>query len=188
MTGVLGEFTRWLGHAATARRGNTAIRRLVLDGATIEIRRGIASDVAALAPMIEQACSLHRQWDAAKFGFVDGAVPMYCRWLAQQADDPRSIFIVAVNSDHLFAFTIGTTERAAPIFQPASHGLIRDFWVDRDWRRRGIGQELLGATIDGFRAIGVTQIRLETAAANGAARRFFAARGFRPSTVEMLID
>jgi ribosomal protein S18 acetylase RimI-like enzyme len=40
--------------------------------------------------------------------------------------------------------------------------------------------------IEAFRAIGVTQIRLDTAANNDAARQLFEACGFRPSVTEML--
>ena len=40
--------------------------------------------------------------------------------------------------------------------------------------------------VERFRAIGVTQIRLDTAAANEAARKLFASCGFRTSVVEML--
>jgi RimJ/RimL family protein N-acetyltransferase len=37
-----------------------------------------------------------------------------------------------------------------------------------------------------FGQLGVTQIRLDTAAANEPARRLFASVGFRPSVIEML--
>jgi ribosomal protein S18 acetylase RimI-like enzyme len=42
--------------------------------------------------------------------------------------------------------------------------------------------------IEKFRDIGVTQVRLETAAANEAARKLFASVGFRVSATEMLVE
>jgi GNAT superfamily N-acetyltransferase len=188
MTGLIDELTRWLGHAEKPAPERFAARHLTSNGAAIAIRSGAPRDVAATVPMIEQICTLHRQWDAAKFGFIEGAVPMYRNWLAQRVHDPRSVFVVAAADGRLVAFAIGTTEEAAPIFRPARYGLIRDLWVEDEWRRHGIGRQILHAAIDRFRTIGITQIRLETAAANDAGRRFFASCGFRSSAVEMLLE
>lgn len=189
MTGLIDDITRWLGHtAASTRPEHFTLRHRTANGTTIEIRTGTPGDTTAVVPMIERICTLHRKWDVAKFGFIDGAVAMYRNWLAQRANDPRSVFIVAAVDHRLVAFLIGTTEDAAPIFHPATYGLIRDLWVDDDWRRHGIGQQLVHAAINQFHAGGVSQIRLETAAANDTARRFFASCGFRASAVEMLIE
>jgi ribosomal protein S18 acetylase RimI-like enzyme len=42
--------------------------------------------------------------------------------------------------------------------------------------------------VERFREIGVKQVRLDTAYANDPARGLFAACGFRPGIVEMLIE
>jgi GNAT superfamily N-acetyltransferase len=160
----------------------------MVNSVSIEIRAGVADDVAVLAPMIERSCALHQGWDRAKFGFIEEAVPMYRRWLMERADDPHSVFVVAAASDAIVAFAIGTTERAAPIYEPANYGLIREFWVEEDWRRHSVGRDVLTSLVERFHAIDIGQIRLETAAANDGARRFFAACGFRPSAIEMLSE
>jgi len=154
----------------------------------IAIRPGRASDVPALLPMIAKTTALHQGWDSAKFGFVDDIVPKYGAWLKAQVPDPRFVFLVAAIADRPVAYLIAAVESAAPIYRPAEYGFIRDLWVDEDHRRAGIGQALLRAAIARFAALGITQVRLETAAANEAARRFFASCGFRPSATEMLIE
>jgi RimJ/RimL family protein N-acetyltransferase len=47
---------------------------------------------------------------------------------------------------------------------------------------------MLISTIEYFKLMEVKQIRLDTAAANDAARRLFDSCGFRLSTTEMLIE
>jgi ribosomal protein S18 acetylase RimI-like enzyme len=42
--------------------------------------------------------------------------------------------------------------------------------------------------IERFRAMGATQVRLETAAANDPARKLFESCGFRSATIEMLLE
>ena len=157
-------------------------------GDTIEIRAGTARHVPAVMAMIEQICALHRQWDKAKFGFVEDVVPMYAKWLAERARDPRSVFLVAMIDERPIAFLIGVVERAAPIYQPASYGVIRDLWVDKNHRHEGVGASLMHTAIERFKALGIEQIRLETAMPNESARSFFASCGFRPSAVELLIE
>ena len=42
--------------------------------------------------------------------------------------------------------------------------------------------------VERFAALGVSQVRLETAAANDAARALFAKCGFRVSTIDMIME
>jgi GNAT superfamily N-acetyltransferase len=188
MTGLIGELTRWLGHRDIDAGGRLTTRHVATTGIAIEIRVGMPSDVGGVVPMIARSCALHREWDTAKFGFVDEVVPMYREWLVQRVTDPCSVFVVAAIEARLVAFAIATIERAPPIVLPEAYGFIRDFWIEEECRRVGIGRQMLRLTMDRFHALGITQIRLETATANEAARHFFASCGFRPSATEMLIE
>ncbi len=61
-------------------------------------------------------------------------------------------------------------------------------WVEPTYRNEGIARQMVMLAIERFRAIGVEQIRLDTAAPNEVARGLFAACGFRPSVQEMLLE
>lgn len=182
---LLGHLTRF---GARQPVPGPAYRFTTPAGKTVEIRAGTAHQVPAVMTMAEQICALHRQWDSAKFGFVDGAMSMYARWLAERARDPASVFLVAMIEQRPIAFLIGVVERAPPIYRPASYGVIRDLWVEKNHRHGGIGVNLMRAATERFAVMGIAQIRLETAAANEDARSFFASCGFRPSAVELLIE
>ncbi len=88
----------------------------------------------------------------------------------------------------LVGFLIATTEREIPIYRIKEFGFIHDLWVEPEYRQLGIAQQMVKLTIEGFSKIGVTQIRLDTAAVNETARRLFSSCGFRLSTIEMLIE
>jgi GNAT superfamily N-acetyltransferase len=182
---------RWLGRvdAPTARPllgGHSST--VIASGALLEIRTGRPNDVPAVLPMIEQSCALHQRWDLAKFGLVDNFVPMYGKWLTNLASDSRSVFLVTAGDGCLVAFLVGTIDGLPPIYRLSEYGFIRDFWVEQNWRRKGIGRQILRAAITQFKALGVEQVRLETAAGNESARAFFASCGFRASATEMLIE
>lgn len=147
--------------------------------------------------MVAAICALHEAWDPDRYGMLPDVVSRYARWLPERAADPRSVFLVA--DDHaaaprvphrhesgLAGFLIGTVEENIPIYRVHEFGFIHDLWVEPDFRGKGVGAALARAAIDRFRAIGVTQLRLETALPNSDARSLFERCGFRSSSVEML--
>ena len=152
------------------------------------IRPATPDDAPHVLPMVEQICALHESWDAAKYGFLPNVVTMYRSWLTTRANDPRSVFIVAERDDRLVAFLVGTVEREIPIYRLKEYGFIHDVWVEPAYRNEGVARQMTMLAIERFREMGVTQIRLDTAAKNDAARGLFASCGFRICTSEMLLE
>jgi ribosomal protein S18 acetylase RimI-like enzyme len=158
------------------------------------IRPATEADVPSVLPMVEKLAALHEQWDPARYDYKPRPSEMYRRWLTSRATDERSVFLVA---DHdriladvpfLVAFLIGTVESNIPIYRTPQYGFVHDLWVEEDYRHEGIGRQMTMLAIERFREIGVTQVRLETAAANEPARRLFASCGFRVATNEMMVE
>src|SRR5947209_5612511 len=155
----------------------------------MDIRPAVADDVPAVLPMVAQIAALHEQWDPAKYGFLPNPGERYRGWLTARATDPRAVFLVAEREPgKLVGFLIGTVEHEIPIYRLKEFGFVHDVWVEPDYRHEGVGRQLTMMAVERFRAIGVRQIRLDTAAANEAARALFAACGFRPSVTEMLLE
>jgi ribosomal protein S18 acetylase RimI-like enzyme len=158
----------------------------------MDIRPAAPHDVPAVLPMVQRICAMHRAWDPAKYDFRPDPQEMYRQWLTNRATDPRSVFLVAPHpssaTDQLVAFLVATVEREIPIYRLSEYGFIHDLWVEPDYRHEGLGRQLVMLAIERFAAIGVKQIRLDTAVANDAARSLFAACGFRLSAMEMLLE
>ena len=146
----------------------------------MEIRPAVPDDVPAVLPMVAQICALHEQWDVAKYGFLPDPAERYRNWLTARATDVRA--------GKLAGFLIGAVEQEIPIYRLKEYGFIHDVWVEPDYRHEGVGRQLTMRAIERFRAIGVTQVRLDTAAPNDAGRGLFASCGFRPSVTEMLLE
>jgi ribosomal protein S18 acetylase RimI-like enzyme len=158
----------------------------------MEIRSATPADVPAVLPMVRKICALHESWDAAKYGFASDPGEMYRDWLGRRATDKRSVFLVAQRDAGppplLAGFLIATIESEIPIYRIAEYGFIHDLWVEEAYRHEGLARQMVMLAIERFRAIGVPQIRLDTAAANDAARALFTSCGFRVSSVEMLTE
>jgi ribosomal protein S18 acetylase RimI-like enzyme len=151
------------------------------------IRPATPADVPAVVPMVRKLCELHRNWDRAKYDFVDGIDEMYRSWLTSRAADPRAVFLVADREGRgPVGFLIGTAEREIPIYRLAEYGFVHDLWVEEEYRHEGVARQMVMQAVEAFRQIGVRQVRLDTAMPNEAARRLFESCGFRPDSVEML--
>jgi len=154
----------------------------------MDIRPATSSDVPHVLPMVEKICALHEAWDPAKYGMLPNPAERYRRWLTSQTSNPTSVFLVAEREDKLVAFLIATTENEIPIYRIDRYGFIHDLWVEELYRNEGIARQMVMLAVERFKTIGVTQVRLETASQNEVARQLFAACGFRPSTVSMLLE
>lgn len=157
----------------------------------MEIRPATPADVPAVLPMVRRVCAFHEQLDPAKYSFRDDPGRLYRDWLARRATDPRGVFLVADRGDEqrkLVGFLVGSVEDEIPIYRVTEFGFIHDLWVEADYRHEGLARQMVTLAVERFRAIGVTQVRLDVAAGNAPARALFERCGFRPSVTEMLIE
>lgn len=119
-------------------------------------------------------------------------VERYRRWLPERAGDPRSVFLVGevagAGGPEIGGFVVGTVEANIPIYRVSEFGFIHDLWVEPRFRGRGLATALGAGALRAFGVMGVTQVRLETAACNADARRVFERLGFRVGTLDMLVD
>jgi len=152
----------------------------------MQIRPATSADVEAVLPMVAAICNMHERLDPPRYAMLPDVVDRYRWWLPKRAEDPRSVFLVADTSPGLAGFLIATVEQNIPIYQLKKFGFIHDVWVDPQHRRSGIARALVEEAANRFRAMGITQLRLETAAANEHARDLFTACGFRVGTIDML--
>jgi len=155
----------------------------------MEIRRAELRDIPGVLPMVAAIAALHEGWDCAKYGYLPQPEERYRWWLGTRVEDERSVFLVADDgAGRLAGFLIGTVEKEIPIYRIKEFGFIHDLWVEEAFRHEGIGRQLVMAAVERFAGMGMKQIRLDTAAANEAARKLFQSCGFRNSVVEMLME
>jgi ribosomal protein S18 acetylase RimI-like enzyme len=157
-----------------------------MHGAPIAIRSAFRADVPAVLPMVRALGAAHESWDAARYGLAPEAIGMYAQWLPERAADPRSVFLIAEEAGRAVGFLVGTVDSSIRIFRAREFGFIHDVFVEPAHRGQGAGRSLVEAALRRFAAMGVRQVRLETAAANEAARRLFESLGFRRASIELL--
>lgn len=155
----------------------------------MRVRIARVEDVPHVLPMVGGICALHQERDPARYALLPDVIQRYACWLPERAVDDRSVFLVAERDDRtLAAFLVGTVEEGIPIFITQEYGWIHDVWVEPDARGTGLASAMVRMAVERFRAMGLTQVRLETGMFNSEARHVFEHAGFRPCTVEMLCE
>ena len=153
------------------------------------IREAIAGDAEAVAPMVVRCCAQHEAWDAAKYAVTDDLVREYRRWFGQISEDPRSFLLVAEDeSRKIVGFLIAAVRREAPIYRLKEYALVQELWVEPGYEHTGVGREMILSAAATFGAMGITQMRAETAAANEPLRKLLESCGFRVCTIDLLME
>ncbi len=160
----------------------------------MEIRPAFEADVPRVLPMVVRVCDFHERLDPAKYAFSPDIAAKYDAWLRCRATDDRSVFLVAdagrsgAEPPALAGFLVGTVEKEIPIYRLAEFAFIHDLWIEPPYRHEGLARSMVSLAIERFAAIGIRQIRMDVAAGNEPALRLFEACGFKPSTIEHLLE
>ncbi|HLP83070.1 MAG TPA: N-acetyltransferase [Phycisphaerales bacterium] len=155
------------------------------------IRPATDADVPAVLPMVQAICDMHAAMDPLRYSFIPDITAKYAQWLPRRIADPGSVLLVAqldneIAPGELAGFLVAETLDEIPIYLTRRYGFIHDLWVQPAHRRQGIAQELTRECLARFQAMNLTQVRLDTAAANSSARALFESLGFNASSTQML--
>ena len=109
----------------------------------------------------------------------------YGSFLGTQLDEPAIIILVAEQGSEVIGYSYSCLEGNDYMSLRGPAGVLHDIVVDPAHRGNGVGQTLLGATLEAIKARGATQVVLSTAERNESAQRLFTRAGFRPTMIEM---
>ena len=91
-------------------------------------------------------------------------------WLAWSDDAPAG-----------FGGAVGSAGLYADPELPSGAAYLVGMWVHPDTRGHGVGAALVAAVVEEARDRGLSELRLDVADENDAARRLYVSRGFEPS-------
>lgn len=175
---------------------------------SVHVRRATSADLPALAALGAALARQHVGYDPGRFVFPAPLEPAHAAFFAEQLDDPDAVLLVAAaaagpvpasfgdvaapdaadpSSASVVGYAFVRCEPASFVDALPASGWVHDLYVAPRARGRGTGLLLLDASIAAVRARGIARVLLGVAPANTAARRLFAARGFRTTLQEMTL-
>ena len=146
------------------------------------------ADHQAVFPMLRQHRLRQQQLDAALYQLHPDAERRFLRWIGEVGEDPRTTLVVAEEQGQVIGFVCAAIERDLPIYLHDEIAVIREWWVEPAFRRRGAGKALIELAMKELAGVGVCQLRVRTAAGDADARALLERCGFRAGTREMVKD
>ncbi len=93
------------------------------------------------------------------------------------ADDTHAL-VALVNKERVVGFSISAIKNHPPVFTETKYGEIIDLAIHDDYRRKGIGEEMLKIIFEWFDAHDARRIELRVAAKNMIGYSFWEKHGF----------
>jgi ribosomal protein S18 acetylase RimI-like enzyme len=155
----------------------------------VHIRRANRSDVLELGRLGALLVRAHHDFDPRRFiAPPSGTASGYAEFLGAQLEEQDVILLVAELEESVVGYTYATVEDTDWMSLRGPAGNLHDIVVDEAHRGRGVGRQLLDATVAELKVRGVPQVVLDTAAGNVSAQRLFERAGFRRTMIEMTQD
>ena len=127
----------------------------------------------------------HHDFDGQRFLAAQKRTPDdYALFLGSQLHDPN-VVVLAAERGTVIGYAYAALEGYDYMSLRGPAAVLHDLIVDREYRGRGVGRQLLDATTAYLVSRGAPRVVLSTTELNVSAQRLFAREGFRRTMVEM---
>ena len=96
--------------------------------------------------------------------------------------------LVALDKSHVVGYSIAEMGKYPPVFERQTYGLISDMAVKSNYRRQGIGEQMLAKIYKWFESRNIDRIELSVAARNQVGYSFWKKHGFQDYMHRLYLD
>ncbi len=154
--------------------------------AGVIIRPATSADLPRLGRLGALLVEVHHTFDPLRFLPTRDRTPAdYAAFLVGQLEEADVVLLVADDHGDVIGYSYGAIEGYDWMSLRGPAGVLHDIVVEPNYRKRGVGQMLLEATLATLTARGAPRVVLSTAERNEMAQRLFARAGFRRTMIEM---
>ena len=99
-------------------------------------------------------------------------------WLRSLMKSDNALVLVAREDGQVIAYSLSQICKRHPLFKEVDYGYIYDLAVKSEYRRRGIGEQILGKILEWFKSRQIGRIELMVLAKNQIGYSFWKKHGF----------
>lgn len=152
----------------------------------VTIRPATSADLPRLGRLGALLVETHHIFDPLRFLPTRDRTPAdYAAFLVGQLEDADVVLLVADDHGDVIGYSYGAIEGYDWMSLRGPAGVLHDIVVEPNYRKRGVGQMLLDATLATLTERGAPRVVLSTADRNEQAQRLFTRAGFRRTMIEM---
>ncbi len=143
----------------------------------LKIRAATKGDLAAAADLVVRMKRLNNEFDPM-FAVVEDAKARAERYVSSSVGSFDKLLLVALEGDKVVG-VLRAEMRERLFYEPSREGLITDFYILPEHRRRALGHDMLEHATTQLRKMGAQTIVAEVPTQNEIAFKFYTKRGFR---------
>jgi len=100
-------------------------------------------------------------------------------WVKDLMKSDIALVLVALDHSQVVAYSLSQINKRPPLFKEIDYGYIYDLAVKSEYRRKGIGEKMLGEILGWFKSHQIDRIELMVLAKNQVALSFWEKHGFK---------
>jgi ribosomal protein S18 acetylase RimI-like enzyme len=142
------------------------------------IRRASERDLDAIVDLLVRNKRLNEEFDPM-LTVTDEIAEVARRYASEAMRDPNSLVLVCEEGGRVVGFLkADVIDRL--FYEPRREGVIREFYLLPEFRRRGIGRTMIEKAMEELRSMGAGIITAEFPSQHKIAVSFYEKLGFRP--------
>ncbi|GGP20501.1 N-acyltransferase [Thermocladium modestius] len=148
----------------------------------ITIREAGEKDMDKMVDLVVRLKRLNEEFDPL-FKVSNDAAEQAKKYLEECSSnkDRKLLMIAETDSGDVVGIVVAEIRRRL-FYEPSIEGVITDFYVMPEWRRKGVGKQMMDKAIALLKSKGAQLISAEFPAQNQIAVNFYKKYGFRPLT------
>ncbi len=143
----------------------------------VTIREAKEEDLEQAADLVVRMKRLNGEFDPL-FKVVDDAKERATRYLGESMQTAGRLVLVATEGPKVLG-VLRAELMDRLFYEPSREGVITDFYVLPEWRRRALGDDMLQRASETLKKKGAEMIVADFPARNEIASKFYTKRGFR---------
>jgi len=100
-------------------------------------------------------------------------------WVKDLMKSDTAKVLVALKDGQVVAYSLSQINKRPPLFKEVDYGYVYDLAVKKEYRRKGIGEQMLAEILGWFKSHQITRIELMVLAKNHVAFSFWEKHGFK---------
>lgn len=136
------------------------------------------SHIPGIIDAWEEFAIFHKDMDP-RYPMIDNVRSGYEEHLRGLMAAEDTLVLVALEEGNVVGYSVAQVRKSSPAFKRERFGFIDAVAVKVDYRRRGIGAQMLEKILDWFKSQNIDMIELDVTAANQIGYPFWKKHGFK---------
>jgi GNAT superfamily N-acetyltransferase len=155
---------------------------------SIEIVKATEAHIPDIVELWIEFMEHHQDIDP-RFPMREDAPVGFEQHIREIIETENTLVLVALNENRVIGFSISQVDKYPPIWvERETYGFIDTMAITSDYRRQGVGKQMLGRIFEWFAAQDIGRVELSVSARNQVGYSFWRKHGFKEFIHRLYLD